>query len=135
MLIRLLFLAAQTLSLKLNSIHLRVLRPSAHHGDVERPQVGVVGDLAGHVAPLAQRQRGADALGARGVLYVLQPFGPGRGAHQPQEDQDGRERKVLAGGEKKNCGGGGQTMGFNGRERKTDGRTTLTNMGPKSESL
>lgn len=117
-------------SLKLNSIHLRVLRPSAHHRDVERPQVGVVGDLAGHVAPLAQRQRGADALGARGVLYVLQPLGPGRGAHQPQEDQDGRERKVLAGGKFFF-----QTLGFNSRERKTDGQTTLTNMGPKSESL
>lgn len=91
------FLAAQRLS----TIHLYVLPPSAYHGDVERPQVSVVGDLAGHVAPLAQRQRGADALGARGVFHVLQPLGPGRGAHQPQEDQDGREHKVLAGGEKK----------------------------------
>lgn len=100
LLICFLFLAAQTHSLKLYSVW-RVLRPSAHHRDVQRPQAGIVGDLAGHVAPLAQRQRGADALGARGVLHILQPLGPGRGAHQPQEDQDGRERKVLAGRGKK----------------------------------
>lgn len=90
---------------------------ASHHRDVKRPQVGVVGDLAGHIAPFAQCQRGGDALGACGVLQVLQPLGPGGGAHQPQKDQDGRKRKVLAGGEK-SCKSKGQTLGFKKRIRR-----------------
>lgn len=68
-------------------------RPSSHHRDVEGSQAGELGDLAGEVA--AHSQRGRDALGARGVLDVLQTLGPGGGAHQPEEDQAGRDQEVL----------------------------------------
>lgn len=50
---------------------------SSHHGDVERPDAGKLRDLAGHVAPLAKRQRGADALGVCRVLHILQTLRPG----------------------------------------------------------
>lgn len=70
-------------------------RVSSHHRDVEGPQVGELRDLTGDVAPLAQRQRGADASGVCGILHVLQALRPGRGTHQPQEDQDRCDQKVL----------------------------------------
>lgn len=66
---------------------------SPHHGDVEGPQVGELRDLAGEVVRPAQR--GRDALGARGVLHVLEALRPGGGAHQPEEDQSRRHQEVL----------------------------------------
>lgn len=69
--------------------------PSSHHRDVEGSQVGELRDLTGDVAPSAQSERGRDALGARGVLHVLQALGPGRGTHQPEEDQARCDQEVL----------------------------------------
>lgn len=69
--------------------------PSSHHRDVEGSQVGILRDLAGDVAPPAQSERGWDALGARGVLHVLQTLGPGGGTHQPEEDQARCDQEVL----------------------------------------
>lgn len=68
---------------------------SSHHGDVEGPHAGELRDLAGDVAPFAQRQRVTDASRVRGVLHVLQALRPGGRTHQPQEDQDRRDHKVL----------------------------------------
>lgn len=48
-----------------------------HHRDVERPHVGELRDLTGDVTPLAECQRGADAIGVRGILHVLQALCPG----------------------------------------------------------
>lgn len=68
---------------------------SSHHWDVERPHVGELCDLAGDVAPLADCQRGADALRVRSILHVLQTLCPGGWTHQPQENQGRCDYKVL----------------------------------------
>ena len=68
---------------------------SSHHRDVEGPHVGELRHLTGDVAPLAERQRVADAVGVRGVLHILQALRPGGRTHQPQEDQDRRDHEVL----------------------------------------
>lgn len=73
----------------------RLLSISSHHRDVEGPHVGELCDLTGDVAPLAQCQRGADAFSVCGILHILQALRPGGRTHQPQEDQDRCDRKVL----------------------------------------
>lgn len=68
---------------------------SSHHREVEASHDGELRDLAGGVSSLTDIQSCPDALTARGVLHVLQTLRPGRRADQPQEDQDGRQHKIL----------------------------------------
>lgn len=68
---------------------------SSHHRDVEGPYVGKLCDLAGDVGAFAESQRGAYAISVCSVLHVLQALRPGRRTHQPQEDQDRSQQKVL----------------------------------------
>ena len=69
-----------------------------HRGDVQGPQAGELRDPAGDVALCADAQRGGDARVPGGVLHGLQPPGPRRRAHQPEEGQRRRQQEVLEAG-------------------------------------